>query len=71
MKYYKTHGFVDGKVRYVIVDGQGKTINKYPTKEELKLVVKWNFKYNDTETCDICRENGIETKLGAKKKEAK
>lgn len=73
---YKTKRIIDRKppLRTVIVDENGKVINKNPTIEELKGL-KWfdkelylgNVKkpvyYNETNTCDNCREEGIETKL--------
>lgn len=57
MGTYKDIGIVDGKPKYVIVDGYRRTINKHPSKEELRLVTKWNFEYNDTNTCDRCGIN--------------
>lgn len=68
---YKTHAIIDGKPRLIIVDDNGKTINKNPCKEELKsleteFVSRRNTrieKYNDTNTCDRCREKGVSKKL--------
>ena len=44
MKQYNTHGFVDGKVRHIIVDENGKIINRSPNKEELKGLEKESYK---------------------------
>lgn len=63
MSKYKDIIIVCRKSKWIIVDGHRKTINKCPTKEELNSIAKWNFKYNETETCDRCKENGIDTKL--------
>lgn len=54
MGIYKDVGIANGKPRWIIVDGHRRTINKYPSKEELKSANKWDFKYNDTNACYIC-----------------
>lgn len=58
MTKYKSKRFVDRKLRWVIVDGDGITIDRNPSKEELKSCLLWNFKYNDTNTCTNIKENG-------------
>lgn len=57
MTNYKDYRIIDERPKYIIVDGHGQVINKHPTKEELSSVTKWNFKYNDTNTCYMCRKN--------------
>jgi hypothetical protein len=57
-KRYKLYRIVDGKPRWIIVDEHRDIINKTPTKEELKLVTKWNFKYNSTGMCEFIETNG-------------
>ena len=53
-KYKKFDAPCVGKRRWIIVGGDGITINKNPTKEELKSAIKWGFKYNSTGTCYRC-----------------
>lgn len=36
MTKYKRYTIIDGKSKWVIVDGNGNIINKYPSKEEMK-----------------------------------
>ncbi len=76
MTNYKSKRPVDGKSPiWVIIDETGKIINKYPTKDELKDLKEEQYTgkhqdgrckpsyHNDTNTCDICKEEGRETKL--------
>lgn len=61
---YKTYRIIDGKPRRVIVDENGKVINRYPKEEELKGLEKEPRKaqdtvskgiyYNKTNACDKC-----------------
>ena len=65
---YKSYRLVEGKPRWVIVDGYGKIINKEPNKEELrcteeeKYIKKYgsrvNRRYSDTNTCSKIKEDG-------------
>ena len=64
---YKSIRIIDGKPKCVIVDENGKVINKYPSKEELKLVAKPR-KY-PTDICDRCGENFSSSGYGAHYKE--
>lgn len=59
---YKTYRIIDEKPRWVIIDENGKIINRNPSNEELKDLRIENcnsrFKdghYNQTNTCDICK----------------
>lgn len=66
MTTYKSCRFVDGKVRWIIVDETDNIINRNPSKDELKSLTeipKENYKrnivpriihYNKTNACDIC-----------------
>ena len=61
---YKDSRIIDTKPKWVIVDEDGKIINRNPTKEELKCLKifkndgrsnpKRKIPYNDTNTCDRC-----------------
>lgn len=44
MVEYRTHGLVDGKVRQIIVDENGKTINTNPTRYELNTLEEAPYK---------------------------
>lgn len=46
MTYYKSNRFVDGKVRQIIVDKNGKIVNKNPSKDELKDLEEEIYKIN-------------------------
>lgn len=43
-RIYKSVRIIDGKPKYVIVDENGKVINKYPNNEELKLAKHYDYK---------------------------
>lgn len=49
---YKSYRIIDGKTKWVIVDNNGNIIDKNPKKEQIEVAK--NFKYNPTDTCDIC-----------------
>lgn len=60
---YTSKRYVDGKVRTVIVDKDGKIINRNPRKDELQNLKEETYvrnkvskKYNETNTCDRCGE---------------
>jgi hypothetical protein len=66
MKYYKSYRIVDGKPRWIIIDENGKIVNRNPSKDELKLVKNKDRRnerkdYNE-ELLDylrqFCEENG-------------
>lgn len=64
-EYFKSIRILDGSPREVIVDNNGKLVKRDPTNEELGSIEREPYsrnktlkKYNDTNTCDICRENG-------------
>ncbi len=65
-KAWKIPG-IGEKPRWVIADENGKTINRNPTKDELKDLEEENPEgrgnYNITNTCDRCRKRGIIEKL--------
>jgi len=54
---YKSYRIIDGKPRWVVVDGNETIINRSPSKEELKSSLLWNFKHNETNTCNRCGIN--------------
>lgn len=64
---YKSHRIIDGKLGLVIIDENGKIVNKDPSKEQLKLIPKdceiyfrkRRIFYNATNTCDRIKDNGI------------
>lgn len=58
MSEYKQKRPVDGKgPRWIILNGRGIVIDKNPSKERLDRALTWNFKYNETYTCDRCGIN--------------
>lgn len=74
MTNYKSYRFVDGKARWIIVDDNGKIINKIPSKEELKGIqdVPWHMlsdgrskprlRYKVGDLCKRCIEDKNITK---------
>lgn len=65
IEYFKSIRILDGKPNKVIVDDTGKIVKRDPTKDELGSLEREPYarnkilkKYNETNTCDICRENG-------------
>lgn len=72
-EYYKSKRTVDGKPPiWVIVDENGKVVNKNPSKEELKGLQKELRTPQDTKKrhkkyCDRCKEYGKDTKLSSGK----
>lgn len=73
-EYYTSIRLIDDKPRKVIMDKTGNIVNRNPSKEELKDIEKEkhinarnrlrkHICYNETNTCDKCREEGKETKL--------
>ena len=78
MEYYKSKRTIDKKppLRWIIVNENGDIVNRYPSKEELKGLktelrffrdIKKPIYYNDTNTCDRCREEDRDTKLVPRK----
>jgi hypothetical protein len=62
VEYYKSKRFVD-RLKWVIVDENGKIINRNPSKEELIGLEKENYcrrhtDYNETNTCQTIKEDG-------------
>lgn len=64
-EYFKSIRILDGKPNKVIVDDTGKIVKKDPMKDELACLEMEPYtknktlkKYNEPNTCDICRENG-------------
>lgn len=64
MTKYRSYRIIDGKGKWVIVDNNGKIIDKNPSKEDLKSTVLHKSSdrrvpklyYNRTNTCDRCGE---------------
>jgi len=40
MTEYKSYRFIDGKVKWIIIDENGKILNKEPNKEQLKYIAR-------------------------------
>lgn len=66
MDLFRSYRIVDGKPRWVIVNENGKIINKNPNKEELKvLIIEYTHgntrkeKYNNTNMCEFFESNEI------------
>lgn len=68
MTEYKSYRIIDEKPQWVIVDENGQIINRNPSKEELRrpgkeILLPYTrgnkkiIKYNDTNSCDICRKD--------------
>ena len=54
MVYYKSYRIVDGKPRWVIVDGRDNIVDRNPTKEQVKLtIIKRKIPIEDR-VCCIC-----------------
>ncbi len=60
MTKYKSYRIIDEKAKWVIIDEDGKIIDKEPSNEKLRSLEKDIYlrkRYNDTNTCDRCGIN--------------
>lgn len=56
---YRSYRIIDGKPRWVIIDGEGRVVDRNPSKEELKLYQVQNFKHNETNICSRCKKEKL------------
>lgn len=77
---YKSYRFVDGKVRWIVVDENSNIVNKNPSKDELKGLKEETYvsaanrlrrllRYNKTNTCDICGRDLYKLNFGTPRRE--